>query len=593
MPSLAKPVPQLLNKVTSMIRCVVMTLVAFGILLSGVQAAGEPNVILILADDLGSADIGVFAERLTGTPPQNQFYETPHLDALAKAGTCFSQAYVCPLCAPTRASVITGRYAAKIGFMTATPPSVQSFYNQNTPVPVGYHPQDALYWGDKLDVEQALWNGTSILALPSGLPGEEGRNETTLAEVLNEQGYRSAFIGKWHLGGHGSLGYQPSDQGFEEIAYYDAGGSPYFDWRAEWSREKLFHPKMPQATLHVGRPGASTGEEYLTDDLGVQAADFIRSHESSRGDQPFFLYVCPFALHGPWQAKTEDIDHYSSKSTKGWNGHNNETYAGMVDSLDKSIGMLIEALKETGELENTLIVFTSDNGGVNWPYIDKAITSNAPLKGAKGMLFEGGIRVPLFFYWKGKIEGDQWIDRTVDCNDLFPTILELVGIDPASHYQDGKRPAIDGRSLAGMISDPVQGESTYDRETYFWHYPFNVIVRNPLDGLPLTPHSAIRKGAYKLIFDWSGRLHLYDIENDLSEENDLAKSDPERVQALFTELNVWLKENVADRYLPTLNPNYDPSKDTRDYNFVDLRKRMLGDEFAIKPKSPHSVNNLH
>ncbi len=576
-----------------MIRNVVLTLSAFGFSLSGIQAADKPNVILILADDLGSADLGAFAERHTGTPPDKQFYETPNLDTLAMNGTCFSQAYVCPLCAPTRASVLTGRYAAKIGFMTATPPSVQSFYNQNIKVPGGYHPQDALYWGDKLDVEQALWNGTSILALPSGHKEDGGRDETTLAEALNDQGYRSAFIGKWHLGGHGSKGYQPSDQGFEEVAYYDAGGSPYFDWRDEWSRQELFHPKMPQAKLHVGKPGANTDEAYLTDDLGAQAAEFIRSHAHSRGAQPFFLYVCPFALHGPWQAKQPDIERFDAKPTKGWNDQNNSTYAAMVDSLDKSIGALLDALKETGELENTLVVFTSDNGGVNWPYIDKAITSNAPFKGAKGMLFEGGIRVPLLFYWKDKIQGGQWIDRTVDCNDLFPTILELVGVDPSAHYQGAKGEAIDGRSLAGMIKQPADGQSTYARDTYFWHYPFNVIVRNPIDGLPLTPHSAIRKGPYKLIFDWSGRLHLYNISKDIAEENDLVIGEPEQVQALFTELNVWLSENVADRYLPTLNPNYDPSKDVRDYNFVDLRKQMLGDEFAIKPKSPHSINNLH
>ena len=568
---------------------------------SGVNeaAAKRPNVLLILADDTGYTDLGSFAERLTGTPVNEQYYETPNLDRLAKEGTAFSQAYACPLCSPTRASILTGRYAGKIGFTTATPGSVQTFYNQGESPPPGYLAQDSIYWGDDIAEQQALWNGLSLQALPSGQPTDQGRDATTLAEALNEHGYRSAFIGKWHLGGHGSKGYEPHDSGFEEIAYFDAGGSVYFNWRRNWDNHELVHPNMPQKKLYKGTSGMETGEEYLTDDLTKQATHFIRSHMKAKTEQPFFLYFCHFALHGPIQAKKEDIAYYEKKKTKGWNNHTNATYAGMVKSLDESVGSLVDVLEETDQLRNTLIVFMSDNGGVSWPMNQRTradesrATWNAPLKGGKAMLFEGGIRVPLFFYWKGKIEGGQWVDRPVDCNDIFPTILEMAGVDVKPYEQPAKGPAIDGQSLVGLIKDSGGEQASYNRDTFFWHYPFNVIVHNPVDGMPLTPHSAIRKGSHKLIYDWSGRLWLYNIDEDISETQNLAGSRPKLTRALFAELNEWLNENVADRYLPTLHPGYNPAEDRRPYPFIDYRLLLLGDDFKIKPKSKYSVNNLH
>ncbi|MDA0347189.1 MAG: sulfatase [Verrucomicrobia bacterium] len=568
-------------------------------LLGGLSAAKKPNILLILADDTGYTDLGAFAERITGTPTHQQLYETPNLDKLVGEGTAFQQAYACPLCSPTRSSILTGRYAGKIGFTTATPGSVRTFYNQGIAPPPGYLAQDAIYWGDSIREQQALWNGSSLQALPSGQANDLGRDAITLAEALNQDGYRSAFIGKWHLGGHGSKGYEPHDQGFEEIAYIDAGGSVYFDWRKIWDNHKPVHPRMPQDKLYNGKSGKETGEKYLTDDLSAQASAFIRSHVKTRGGQPFFLYFCQLALHGPIQAKKEDVDYFESKPTKGWNNHTNATYAGMVKSLDESVGSLVDVLKETDQLENTLIVFMSDNGGVSWPMNqqtradDSRATWNAPLKGGKAMLFEGGIRVPLFFYWKGKIKGGQWVDRAVDCNDIFPTILEMAGVDVKPYQKPSLGPAIDGQSLVGLIENPTGEQTSYDRDTFFWHYPFNVIVHNPVDGMPLAPHSAIRKGPHKLIYDWSGRLWLYNIDEDISETQNLAGAKPELTRALFSELNEWLGENVADKYLPTLNPGYNPASDGRSYPFVDYRALLLGDSYKIKPKPRHSVNNLH
>ena len=563
-------------------------------------ASERPNVLLILADDTGYTDIGAFAARITGVPVEEQFYETPHLDSLAANGVSFGQAYACPLCSPTRSSLLTGRYASKLGFTTATPPSVRSWYNSGKAPPAGYMAQDAIFWGDPIETQQALWNGSTLLALPSGQSGDDGRDEITLAEALNGSGYRSAFLGKWHLGGHGSLGYEPHDQGFEEIAYCDAGGSAYFNWRQAWAPDQPpYHKEMPQARWHGSRLGQDTGAAYLTDELTAQASQFIRSHAASKPEQPFFLYFCHFALHAPLQAKKEDIGYFEAKAQRGWNGHDNATYAAMNRSLDESVGELLKVLEETKQLENTLIVFASDNGGVSWPLNQQTLseatrpTSNAPLKGGKAMLFEGGIRVPLLFYWKGKIEGGRWVDRVVDCNDVFPTVLDLAGIPPDPSYGDRESgPAIDGRSLASLIDPRRNTARVYERDTFFWHYPFNVIVRNPVDGLPLTPHSAIRKGAHKLIFDWSGRLWLYDVEKDLSESRNLVDEKPELVRALFAELNQWLERNVEDKYLPSLNPDYNASKDERSYPFVDLRRKLLGEDFAIQPKPPESRSHL-
>lgn len=560
------------------------------------RAAEKPNIILILADDTGYTDIGAFAERATGVPTSEQYFETPNIDRLASEGVAFSQAYACPLCAPTRASILTGRYASKIGFTTATPPVVRSWYNQGKTPPAGYLAQDAIFWGDWIEEEQALWNGSTLLALPSGQESDEGRDEVTIAEVLNDNGYRSAFLGKWHLGGHGSKGYEPKDQGFEHLAYYDAGGSVYFDWRNEWMEDAPLHAGMPQAKLFHADLGPDSDQPYLTDELGAQASGFIESHVEENPDQPFFLYFCQFALHAPLQAKKEDVAYFNSKDSKGWNKHENATYAAMNKSMDDSVGAIIESLERTNQLENTLIVFTSDNGGVSWPLNQKTRsddtrpTHNAPYKGGKAMVFEGGIRVPLLFYWKGKLTESQWVDRAVDCNDIFPTILELAGIGEEEAKESSVDiDSLDGQSLAGLIEGK---RSSYDRDTFFWHYPFNVIVHNPVDSLPLTPHSAIRKGKYKLIFDWSGRLWLYDIESDVSETNNLAKVKPKLARKLFVELNQWLAENVEEKYYPTLNPAYDAEKDTRDYPFVDLRASILGNGNAIAQKPSTSVSHL-
>ncbi len=522
----------------------------------------KPNIIFILADDLGYMDLGGYAKKVTDVPVKSQFYETPNIDKMINEGTAFSQAYVNPLCSPTRSSIITGKYASRLGFMTATAGSASTPYNRGEKPALGFTEQNAL-WADNIPYEQALINGYTNIVLPSGQPQDNGVNEVTIAEAL--KGYNSAFIGKWHLGGHGSEGYQPRDQGFKEIAYFDSGGSPFYNWRKLWDNKNKQFPKMRQKELMQGKSGKETGKDYLTDDLTEQAVNFIDDQVTSKEKKPFLLYFCEFAVHSPLQAPQKSIDYFDKKATKGWNGHSNATYAAMIKSLDESVGRIFSKLKETGLDDNTIVVFMSDNGGIS--YDGKSIhgltTSNAPLKAGKATVFEGGIRVPLIFWQKGKVEAGKWSDVPVHCNDIFPTLLQMVGQAPDEYKTDGM-------SIMPLFKDLKNKKKQYTRDTFYWHYPLNVSPNNPDDDLPLTPHSAIRKGDYKLIFDWHGRLKLYNIKEDISEKKNLAFVKPELTRELFANLINWLDKNVDSKYIPTLNPGYNPAKEPRKEPFVNL-----------------------
>jgi len=552
-----------------------IVLLSFSVVVEARPTKQRPNIVFILADDFGICDATAYAARFTGASPAQMYYETPHLDRLISEGTAFSQAYACQLCSPTRASLMTGRNAARLGVTTATPGSVKSYYNQGRTPPGHYLPQDAIYWGDNIKEEQALLNGSTLLALPAGQPGDRGRDEITLAEALKD--YHSAFIGKWHLGGHGSEGWQPKNQGFEELSYFDAGGSVYFDWRQEWNRRKKIFPAMAQDQLWMGKMGHDFGKTYLTDELTEHAVQFLEQRATGEQKQLFFLYFCHFSVHTPIQARPEDIAYFKDKPTRGWNGHDDPVYAGMVRALDDSVGCLMETLKQTGLEDDTLVVLMSDNGGVM--YVNGGPTDNQPFKGGKAMMFEGGIRVPLVFRWKGRITAGQWCDVPVHCTDLFPTLLDLAGYDVTPYVQLG---GIDGRSFKGLLHDPLNCGRSYTRDTFYWHYPFNVGVTHPDDGVPLAPHSAIRQGDYKLIYDWSGRLLLHNIVTDPFEKEDLSAKMPDKTKDLFVKLNDWLDTQVDVKYHPALNPEYRVEKEARSRTFVDLRAKYLGPDRSIR-----------
>ncbi len=526
----------------------------------------RPNIILILADDYGYMDAQSYAEHTLGVEKNRMFYETPNIDRLVNEGIAFDQAYANQLCSPTRASLLTGKYAARLGFTTATPRS-KTYYNTNQSIPEGSYAHDVIDHHDDIKIEMALKNGSSSTALPSGAAPDNGWDETTIAEALPD--YHSAFIGKWHIGGHGAKGYTPADQGFDEtIAWFDAGGSPYFNWRKLWNNRTKYFPKSPQDRNYMGNAGEDTGFDYLTDDLTEQAVRFIDKRSKIK-DEPFFLYFCHFAVHSPWQSKKEETEYFEKKTTRGWNGQKDARYAGMIKSLDNSVGRILSKLEETGLDKNTLVVFMSDNGGIDSKITPNGmVTDNSPLMGGKACLTEGGVRVPLIFRWKGKLDQGRWCNVAVDCNDIFPTLVDVAGYDAKSYYK--KENGIDGRSLLGLLNDVKNTKKTYKRDTHFWHYPFNVIYNNPYDGLSLTPHSAIRKGDYKLIFDWYGRLKLFNIKEDISEKNNLAKQMPELTNKLFDELMVWLNKNVKKTYWPTLNPDYNAANESHDVPFVNL-----------------------
>ena len=358
--------------------------------------------------------------------------------------------------------------------------------------------------------------------------------------------HHSVFIGKWHLGGHNVEALQPAAHGFDEVPWSkDAGACHYFT-----------RVKGSQQTLSSGQ------SEYLTDHLTDLAVDFI-SHYGEKSQQgiehkPFFLFLSHFAVHTPLQAPKESVNHFANKPQKGTLGHRNATYAAMIKHLDDSVGRLITSLEKAGLQHNTLVVFTSDNGGAEYT----GSTDNAPFKGGKATMYEGGIRVPLVYYMPGRYEGVFGAMPWFSAYDHLPTLAAITG--------NRILKTLDGVDLTSTLDNP---KAEAKERTIIWHYPYNVKVDHPDNELPLTPHTAMRKGDHKLIWDWHGKLELYNIVDDPHEATNLSKQLPDLTQAMFNEMKDWLKKNVKPHYMPVLNPNYDASKDPRPYPFRDLTKR--------------------
>lgn len=501
---------------------------------SAAAAESKPNVVLILADDLGWMDVAAYAARARGVERSDCYYETPHIDALADKGMLFTQAYACALCSPARAALLTGQHPARHGLLTASGHTTGSYHSRKMTPPKGYHVHDRkANTAQKTDPAVGFIGPSFSYVLQSGQKQDE-RDALTIAEAL--KGYRSAMVGKWHLGGLGLEGYQPGDQGFEELAYFDHGGSPYFDWQKKWQ--------------DTGVTGDDLGFDYLTDDLTERAVRFIAN--SAKRKEPFFLYFPQFAVHSPRQAKPEDTAYFDAKPNRGWNGHSMPEYAGVLRGLDNSVGRVVKTLHELGIAENTLLIFMSDNGGID----RKNATSNAPLRAGKGKVYEGGIRVPFIAYQPGRIKAGSICDVAIGIEDIFPTLLSFVG-----QSRDVGEVALDGQSILPLFSDPKNTKRQYSRDTFFWHtagggYDAKKKTYSPTQ-------TAIRKGDYKLIFDDQGYLQLYDVANDLSEEKNLAEDMPEAAQALFKQLDRWLDETVPAKYQRLPNPLYDPAANAK------------------------------
>ena len=435
-----------------------------------------PNVVLIVVDDLGWADLGCYG---------STFHETPNIDRLAREGVRFTQAYsACTVCSPTRASILTGKYPARLHITDWIP---------------GHKRPEA-----KLRVPD--WTQH----LPT--------NEWNLAKALKSAGYATVSIGKWHLGGSG---FYPEKQGFDaNIGGTDRGQPPSY----------VSPFKIP--TLPDGPAG-----EFLTDREAAEACRFIEANR----ERPFFIYLPHYAVHQPIAGKPDVVAKYRAKAHAG-SPQRNATYAALLESVDDALGRIRAKLDELKLSDRTIIVFTSDNGGLILGG-KNAPTSNTPLRSGKGSPYEGGVRVPLIVHWPGHGKAGIACEVPEMSIDLYPTILEMTGArNPADHKPDG-------RSLVPLLSSaPLLG-----REALHWHYPHY----HPGGA---TPYGAIRRGDFKLIeFFENGRLELFDLKSDPGEQHDLAAAHPEVAQRLQNQLAAWRKEVGAQ--MPVPNSNHQPSKE--------------------------------
>lgn len=459
-------------------------LFAFTVILSLCQQGyGRPqNIVLFLIDDLGWMDLGCQG---------STYYQTPNVDKLAAEGVRFTDAYAaCAVCSPTRASILTGKYPARL-LLTDWLPSGR------------WKPSSKLIEGRKI----------------RGLPLEE----YTLAETLRDAGYQTIHIGKWHLGSEPFC--LPQHHGFDINIAGNAHGAPgqyFFPYQGDWSI-----PTTPlRATWNVlpdGKPG-----EYLTSRLTDEAVTIIEKSD----DKPFFLYFPHYGVHTPLEAPEELTKKYERIPQHQQQGK--PVYAAMVESIDQSVGRVLDALESAGKTNDTVVIFTSDNGGFY-----KA-TSNAPLRANKGAYYEGGIRVPLIIKWPGLSQPGRVIHEPVITNDLYPTCLAAAGLsmDPHQH--------MDGENLTPLLHKT----ETLSRDSLFWHFPhYN---KHPSSH----PSSVIRKGHWKLIESFDpATVELYNLAEDLGETCDLAEVEVKRRDSLLRELAAWRQTVGAERMAP--NPDFE------------------------------------
>ena len=446
--------------------------------LAGKNSGRKPNLILILIDDMGWTDLACYGSK---------YYETPNLDRLAGEGMKFTDGYAaCAVCSPTRAALLTGRYPTRHGITDWIRPS------EDKANPTGY------------DSEKD-WK----LQTPKNHVFMEPR-EITIAEKLKEAGYVTCHVGKWHLGGSS---FYPEKQGFD----YNFGG-------CSWGHpHKGYFDPYQISTLPDRREG-----EYLTDREAEEAVNFIREYK----DKPFFLYLAHYAVHAPIQAKEDLIEKYKAKPPTN---QKNPTYAAMVESVDQAVGKILAVLDELKLTDDTMVIFTSDNGGaVHFP-----ATDNAPLRAGKGFPYEGGIRAPLIIRWPEVVRPGSICREPVISMDFFPTICAAVGVKTPTD-----RP-MDGVNLMPVLTQT----GSLKRDALYWHFP------HYWWGINVRPYSIIRIGDWKLIKHYENdRFELFNLKDDLSEQNDLAVQMPGKVKKLDAKLTAWLKQ--TDAKLPKTNPQY-------------------------------------
>ncbi len=447
-------------------------------------SADRPNVLLILVDDLSWSDLGYNG---------SEVYETPNVDRLSKQGMMFTDFYSAgPVCSPTRASIMTGKYPARTGITTylISPDRDASHVTPHLPL-----------------------------------------EEFTIAEAFKKNGYATGYIGKWHLGYKDE--HWAANQGFDvakggidlprawALCYPDREPPTAKTWPKTHTR--FFSP------YHLTHLDNGPEGEYLTDRLTDETIHFIEQHK----DQPFFAFLSFHTVHTPLQAKPEAVEKYRKKiealgldakkerNRREKQYQNNADYAAMVHHMDENVGRLLGRLDELNLSDNTIVVFTSDNGGKG------SVTSNLPLRGMKHNLYEGGIRVPLIVRWPGKVAAGSQNACPLITNDLYPTLLDMTGCPPEP------RQHVDGVSFRTVLLGDAQ---TISREAIFWHYPHS------------RQEAAVRMGRHKLLhFFKANRFELYDLEDDIGERNDLSETEPELAKRLLAMLKRW-QEDVGARF---------------------------------------------
>ncbi len=447
----------------------------------GYAQVQKPNVVFFLVDDLGWKDLGCYG---------SDYYETPAIDQLAQEGMLFTSAYAPhPVCGPSRAGIITGKMPIRTGNV--------------------------------------------------GVTGNLSPDEKTMAEAFKENGYVTYFTGKWHLGM--TEGRNPGNQGFDKVVGVNHAGQPgsyfypYKDIGQDWIGGK--RRVIPERDV-LGLEGGNEGE-FLTDRLTDEAIKFIKENKA----HPFFMYFSHYAVHTPLQGKEEYIKHYEPKGNELTTRdvlekvdgraysrirQSNPVYAANVQSMDESIGRIMDTLKQLGMENNTIIVFTSDNGGFSTTKggNPQTPTSNLPLRFGKGWMYEGGIRVPAIMKYPGKIHAGAKSDLTICGYDFYPTLLSLAGL-----------PLLPGQHVDGLdIFDQKKQKMFKEREMY-WYYPLKHVSGH-------TPSAAIRKGDFKLILDLStDEVKLYNVKDDISENEDMSSAKGRLAASMKGLLVSFLQEN--------------------------------------------------
>lgn len=495
------------------------------------KASGNPpNIVFILADDLGWRDAGCFG---------STYYETPNIDALASRGVRFFNAYAAnPLCSPTRASIQTGLYPARIGITQPAChlPEVQLEKKLMTgPLP-----------------RQRAINADSLTRLKP--------EYMTLAKALKASGYTTAHFGKWHLGwnrkDHPEDHYEPKDQGFDiDFPHAPAAAGPGGGYLAPWKFIK--DPPLPAP------PGT-----HIEDRMSEEAAKFISEHR----DKPFYVNYCAWSVHSPWNARHDYISHFESKADEK-NPQHNPLYAAMVKSLDDGVGHILKAIDDAGIADHTIVIFFSDNGGYSYPpkvtdpegFEHMPATSNLPLRSGKASMYEGGTREPCIVLWPGKTKPGTTNDALLQSTDWFPTLLTMCGLPPPPDLKfDGvdETPTILGHG-------PV-------RDRIFCHFPHGS-PGQAADINGMLPSTYVRKGDWKLIRfyaendDGSDRLELYNLKDDIGETRNLAAENPERVGELNELITGFLRD--TDAVIPIRNPHYGQVEPTKDDPLAGWKNR--------------------